>query len=303
MKLRQLTYFIAVAEELSFRGAAERLNVSQPPLSVQIRDLERELGVRLFVRSTQKVALTSEGEVFLRRARAIIKNIEDTRQEMAAMAGSGGVLQIGYMSSAMLYSLVPVLAKLRERSELFTLGLHQMPPDEQLRAIARGALDAGFVDFGAGKERIGVDDQTLVLETIWREPLAAALPPGHRFADEVQIAPEQLVTEPLIILARNPFFGFYDRVLEHLGDHSRRPVIAHEARDLPQVLALVAAGFGVTVAPERSSQSWRDRVRFVPIRPGIQTDVCLVYRADNTEPLLQRLRGAVPTWRGAEDDT
>lgn len=292
MNLRQLTYFIAVAEELSFRAAAQRLNISQPPVSVQIRELEAELGVRLFDRSTQKVTLTPAGVVFLRRARAIASSLEDTRDEMAAMAGSVGVLRLGYMSSAMLHTLSPILGRLRAGAGPMTLGLQQMPPDEQLRAVARGELDAGFVDFGAGRGRVGVEDETLHVQTIWHEPLVAALPPDHPLRGATVLAPGQLSGEPLIVLPRNPFFGFYDHVIEFLSRHAIRPPTLIEARDLPQVLALVAAGFGVSITPQLSSLPWRDRVRFVPIEPGLRTEVCLIYRADTNEPLLVRLREA-----------
>lgn len=289
MNFRQMTYFIAVAEELSFRAAAERLHVSQPPVSVQIRELEQSLGVRLFERSTQKVVLTEAGEILLRRARAILRNVEDARDEMSAIAGARGVLQLGYMSAAMLYTLGPVLADFRAATGNVSLGLHQMNPDEQLRGIARGELDAGFVDFGAEGRHVGVEDETLQLHAVWHERLVAALPSDHPLADESVISPAQLADQPLITLARNPFFGFYDKVIEHLSRHARRPATIREARDLPQVLTLVAAGFGISITPELSSRPWRGRVCLVPIEPGVQTEVCLVHRAGITDPLLRQL--------------
>lgn len=292
MNLRQITYFIAVAEELSFRAAAQRLNVSQPPVSIQIRELEAELGVRLFDRSTQKVALTDAGAVFLRRARAIARSLEDARDEIAAMAGSGGVLRLGYMSSAMLYTLSPILARLRAMSGRMTLGLHQMPPDDQLRAVARGEIDAGFVDFSAGRGRVWVGDETLHLQTVWHESLVATLPPDHPKAAATALSPAELVGEPLIVLPRNPFFGFYDHVIEQLSQATRRPLTLIEARDLPQVLALVAAGCGVSITPRHSSRIWQDRVRFVPFEPGMRTEVCLIHRADIDPAHAVRLREA-----------
>lgn len=293
MNIRQLSYFIAVAENLSFRAAAQRLNVSQPPVSVQIRELEAELGVRLLERSTQKVALTEAGAVFLGRARAILRSLEETRHEMAMLAGGAQALRLGYMSAAMLHTLSPLLGHLATSEPCVALSLHQMQPDDQLRAIARGDLDAGLVDFSAGRGRLGVEDETLHIVTAWNEPLVAALPPDHALAGLPLLDPADLASETLIVLARSPFFGFYDHVIEMVSQPLRRAPRMIEARDLPQVLALVGAGFGVSITPSRSSAAWGDLVRFVPIRPGLESEVCLVHRAGTTDPALTSLKQAL----------
>ncbi len=295
MNIRQLSYFIAVAEELSFRAAAQRLNVSQPPVSVQIRDLEAQLGVRLLERSTQKVTLTEAGTIFLGRARAIIRSLEETRHDMTMLAGGTRALRLGYMSAAMLHTLSPLLGPLAQLEPRVTLGLHQMPPDDQLRAIARGDLDAGLVDFSAGRGRLGVEDKTLHIETAWREPLVAAVSREHPMAKMTLVDPADLAEETLIVLARNPFFGFYDHVIELVSQPLRRAPRMIEARDLPQVLALVGAGFGVSITPSRSSAPWRDLLAFVPIVPGLQTEVCLVHRSDSDDPVLGCLKAALHT--------
>src|SRR5690348_12762130 len=146
MELRHLRYFIAVAEELHFRRAAERLHMSQPPLSQQIRQLEEEVGAQLLTRNQRKVELTAAGAAFLVRAREILDAVEDAaRHARRVQRGEVGRLAVGFVGSAM-YTFVPeLLQSFREQFPDVTLRLQELGTTEQLRQLDDGRLDVGFI--------------------------------------------------------------------------------------------------------------------------------------------------------------
>src|SRR4051795_636425 len=176
MELRHLRYFIAVAEELHFRRAAERLHMSQPPLSQQIRQLEEEIGAQLLSRNQRKVELTAAGVAFLERAREILDSVEDAaRQARRVQRGEGGRLAVGFVGSAM-YSFVPELLRaFRDHAPDITLRLQELGTSEQLRQLEDGRLDVGFVRLPRARPE-------LTFETVLEEPVVAALPDTHRLA-------------------------------------------------------------------------------------------------------------------------
>src|ERR1700749_4678303 len=176
MELRHLRYFVVVAEELHFRRAAERLHMSQPPLSQQIRALEEEVGATLLLRTQRKVELTGAGAAFLQRAREILGAVEDAALEARRVQrGEVGRLAIGFVGSAM-YSVVPErLRAFRDRHPDVGLRLHELGTTEQLRRLDDGRLDIGFIR--APGSRPG-----LSTETVLREPVVAAPPDGHPLA-------------------------------------------------------------------------------------------------------------------------
>ena len=160
MELRHLRYFVAVAEELHFRRAAERLHMSQPPLTQQIRQLEEEVGATLLLRNQRKVELTAAGAAFLVRAREILDAVEDAaRQARRVQRGEVGRLAVGFVGSAM-YSFVPELLRaFREQAPDIALRLHELGTTEQLRQLEDGRLDVGFVRAAAAPARAGLRDR------------------------------------------------------------------------------------------------------------------------------------------------
>src|SRR5881275_1522994 len=167
MELRHLRYFVAVAEELHFRRAAERLHMSQPPLSQQIRRLEDEVGATLFVRNQRRVELTAAGQAYLARARDILAAVEDAaREARRVQRGEVGRLDVGFVGSAM-YSVVPELLRaFRERFPDVGLRLRELGTAEQLRRLEDGRLDVGFLRPPGGRPGLSI-------ETVLREPVLA----------------------------------------------------------------------------------------------------------------------------------
>src|SRR4051794_26735064 len=181
MELRHLRYFVAVAEELHFRRAAERLHMSQPPLSQQIRRLEEEVGAQLLLRNQHRVELTASGAAFLERAREILDAVESAALEARRVQrGEVGRLAVGFVGSSM-YSVVPeLLQAFRERYGDVALRLHELGTTEQLRQLESGRLDVGFVR--PQRARPG-----LTIEPIHSERVVVALPDRHRLAAEPRL--------------------------------------------------------------------------------------------------------------------
>jgi DNA-binding transcriptional LysR family regulator len=195
MELRQLRYFLAVAEELHFGRAAERLRIVQPAVSQQIRKLEREIGLDLFDRTTRTVTLTPAGHAFLPRARAVAAAEEAALEAMAELRADHGVtLRIG-TNAGLGARLEQLLADLAEHAPQVTVELHSAPPATRLRRVRAGELDAAFV---RGTDRSpGLD-----LIPVWRDELVAVLPASHPLAARDHVRLTDLAALPLRIAPR-----------------------------------------------------------------------------------------------------
>ena len=176
MDLRKLKYFVATAEELHFGRAARRLGLSQPPLSMQLRALERDLGARLFDRDNRNVALTRVGTVLLGEARKILAQVDEARSRVVRAArGEEGSLSIGFITPAEYSFLPPLLRDFRRQHPAIALQLRELMSDAQLHELAQGTLDIGFL---SGP----VTGTALAHRAVAAEPLIAAIPTGHRLA-------------------------------------------------------------------------------------------------------------------------
>ncbi len=293
--LRRLRYFIAVAEELNFRRAAERLNISQPPLSQQIQALEEELGARLFLRDRRSVALTEAGDVLLRRARAILASAEGAATEVRRVGrGELGRLVVGVMSAAMLGRLAAILADFRAVGPDVEAQLRQLPPKEQIAAVAAGHVDVAFLSIAPSRRRLAVGGVEIAVEPVWEEELVAALPTDHRLANRPEVALRELAADPFISLPQAPETGYYDQLVElcrRLGGFE--PAVRQEVEQLPAALALIAAGYGVGLMPVCAAESWRCNVAFPRLEEQPRIAVTMIRRADNRSPALARFLSSV----------
>ena len=203
MELRHLRYFVTVAEELHFGRAAQRLQIAQPPLSQQIRQLEEELGVQLFHRTKRSVQLTEAGQLFLEEACQILTRAEQAIQIVQrADRGETGRLTLGFVGSAT-YSVLPVVLKVfRKRFPEVLLSLHEMTTTQQVQALHEDRIHLGFV-------RPPIHEQELMIESILKEPFVAVLPKFHRLANETQISLRSLANDPFILFPRYLGSGFY----------------------------------------------------------------------------------------------
>jgi DNA-binding transcriptional LysR family regulator len=281
MELRHLRYFVVVAEELHFRRAAERLHMSQPPLSQQIRQLEEEIGATLFLRNQRKVELTAAGADFLERAHEILDAVEDAaRQARRVQRGEVGRLAVGFVGSAM-YSFIPELLRaFRDQSPDIALRLHELGTTEQLRQLEDGRLDVGFL-------RVARARPGLTLETVLEEPVVVALPDVHPLAAGPRLRLADLEGQPLVLLTRAGSPGLRDALagaIEQLGGEEQ---IAQEVAEMQTVIGLVAAGVGISLVPESVRALVRHGVTYRPLAgdaPAVR--LAMAWRTADVSPVL-----------------
>lgn len=290
VELRQLRYFLAVAEELHFARAAERLQMTQPPLTVAIRGLERELGVRLFDRSTRKVALTPAGEAFRRRARAALEELDAAAADAAeAAAGRTGLLRVGFVSSAS-YTVIPEgIREFQRRRPRVELVLSPLTSGEQVELLLDGGLDLGLVrDPGRVP---GLD-----FELLSAEELVAVVPESHPLAAGHEIMPAALRGEPMVLFPYRLMPGFVARVLGLLEPGGVRPNVVQQAIHQETVLGLVAAGIGISVLPASVERFGMPGVAIRPLAGRPMTELHAVRGSTASaavEEFVDCLRGAV----------
>jgi DNA-binding transcriptional LysR family regulator len=285
-ELRQLRYFVAVAEEGSLTRAAARLHVAQQSLSQQIRTLEAQLGATLLERSSRGVALTDVGAVLLREARPVLAQADRAVEAVRRAArGEQGELRVGFLGSVANYLMPPVVRAFRERHPGVVLHVEDLAIAALVAGLREGSLDAGL-------SRPPLVDN-LESEVVLREPVAAVLPAGHRLADRAGLTLADLADEPWVLTPRASWPPWHRKYDEDFARAGFRPRVVQRGTTPQGLLALVAAGVGVTRLP-LSSRSLRDSgVAFVPFTD--QDDACveLVWRAGAANPALPVLRDVV----------
>jgi len=244
MELRRLRYFVAVAEEMSVNRAAQRLHMAQPPLSTQIKNLEQELGVLLFERTNRGVLLTEAGELLLEEARRLFVQVDQTVSAVRRVGhGEVGRLTLGFVPSASNETLPPILSAFGERFPGVELFLREMRPDLVVRRLHDKQIDAGFL-------YLPLDDASLKVECISREPLVLALSNTHPLASEPRIELQTFADEPFILPARYSMPGLYGQVTEACRQAGFAPKAVQKDVWLMQtIVGLVAGGMGAALVP------------------------------------------------------
>ena len=284
MELRQVRYFVAVAEELHFGRAAKRVHVAQPALSKQVMNLERELGARLLERRGRKVELTEAGRVFLERALVILEGVAEA--ELAtARAGSGemGRLTVGFTGMA-LYGVAPRIVKaFGERHPGVDLALREMRTPAMTEALLGKRLDVGFLH-----PPVGAAGETLAFEGVTSEPLIAALPEGHALCELPEVPLGRLAEERFVIVPRDEGPELHDRIMGTCHASGLSPSVANRnAPSQTTALGLVAAGVGVSLVWESMRNLGRSGVVYRPLAgqtPRLET--ALAWRSDDPSPIL-----------------
>ena len=283
---RQLRYFIAVAEELSFTRAAQRLHLSQPPLSQQIQALELDLGVRLLDRNKRNVALTEAGQMFLDQARLILAQADEARiRVIDAAAGFSGHLKLAYTVSVSFHPALPqVLLRLKQSAPNVRVWLTEMYTEPQFAALRSGQIDVGFV---RDEPRHHADAEAIRLDVIDREPLLLAVPAGHRLAEREQLEFGETTGESFIIQPREVAATLYDRLVQLAAKADFHPVIGQQAQQLNGVIALVAAGMGLALVPASMRSVQLSGVSYVRVTdPDAYLLLAVASRRENPSPVL-----------------
>lgn len=283
MELRYLKSFIAVAEELHFGRAAERLHMAQPPLSHQIQKLEKELGVQLFERSTRSVRLTSAGESFLGPAREALVGV-DVAVRAAKNAGTGkfGRVSVGFAGASSHESLPLLTHAVRQAHPGIELDMRgQTYANVALSRVADGTLDLGFV-------RLPVTQPGVESRVIMNEELICALPADHKLARRKRIPIEYLAEEPFVSFPPNSGSTVRDATLRRCEGAGFNPRIVQDAPDSYTILALVAAGVGVTLTLTSCQHIQQNGLVYRSLaKPGPLLQSALAWRTDNPSAVLR----------------
>ncbi|HEV7816804.1 MAG TPA: LysR substrate-binding domain-containing protein [Janthinobacterium sp.] len=285
MELRHLRYFVAVAEELHFTRAAQRLHIGQPPLSQQIQALELELGAQLFERSKRWVRLTEAGRLFLADARRILALAEQAGETARrAQRGETGELRIGFTFSTPFTPLfAAVINRYREKFPAVTLTLHEMATLHQIEAIAQRSMDLGLVR--PPEEAI---PDSVSLTTLRQDPLLLVLPIGHPLAGRHQIWLKELAGSAFVMYPKDAGTGLQPQVLRLCRAAGFTPHIAQEANEASTIIGLVAAGCGISVLPGSFDTIRMEGVCYRPIAdPAATTTLFLARRKDERSPLIE----------------
>lgn len=288
MELRQLRYFLALAEECHFGRAAARLHVAQPALSQQIKQLERELGVSLFNRSTRRVEPTEAGRHLTDYARALVTEEERARTHMRELAtGHAGRVSVGFIGTAT-YDVLPRVARtVRAKLPKVTLDLR----GELLTPLLVEGLLSGTFDLAV--LRGAAPEEDIRITPLRSEPLVAVLPSHHRLAGRPDIPLEALADEPFVIHPSQSRSSMYDRVLSACRRAGFQPAPLLEVGETATLVVLVAAGHGVALVPQSVQSLSLDGVTYVPLTSPESVELVLARRTHRVSAAVEQVASVI----------
>jgi DNA-binding transcriptional LysR family regulator len=296
MEIRHLRYFVAVAEELHFTRAAERLGIPQQPVSVQIRQLERELGAPLFHRKTRGVELTESGTLLLDDARRILDQIEQAKARVQLRAaGETGRMRLGFAGATYFQPLVPSIVRAyRERYPNVVIAPEQSSTPRLIAGLRDGEIDIAFVRRPVG------DSEGLAIEALVEEPMLIVLPASHPHAREHSLPLVALAPETLILVSRSIGPGMYDEIVASCHRAGFSPRLGQEATQFASVVHLVAAGFGASLVPACIEQIRAEGVAYLRLEGETpRAPISFAFRRDDRSMVVRNFvrlaRGTIPT--------
>jgi LysR family transcriptional regulator, hca operon transcriptional activator len=283
MELRHLRYFVAVAEELNFTRAAQRLNTAQPSLSQQIKQLEAEVGVPLLDRSKRHVALTDGGKVFLVDAREILARVQRAGQRaVRAQQGKSTELIVGVVPAAEIKILPKLIPLVERRLPRIRLVFHNVPSAEQKRLLATGSLDIGLL-------RGPLEDPRLDVEDVLWENLVAGLPAGHPLARKKSVSIRQLNDLPFIMVSREGSPELHDAVQAFCQRSGLHPRVVQQADNVLGNLNMIRAGMGFALLPDYAASILPKGVVVRPLGWNSAPVVSLVVAHRRRKPTAEML--------------
>jgi DNA-binding transcriptional LysR family regulator len=303
VELRRLRYFVAVAEESSFSRAAKRLHIAQPPLSNQIKQLEEDLGVLLFERTSRGVLMTDAGELLLEEARRLFMQVDQiTRIVQRVGEGEVGRLTLGFVPSASNEVLPPVLNSFGDRFPDVELFLREMRPDRIVQRLHDKQIDVGFL-------YLPLEDASLEIECVSREPLVLALPEAHPLASELRVELQAVAEEPFVLPMRYPMPGLHAQVNEACRQAGFTPnPVQKDVWLMQTIVGLVAGGIGVALVPACLRNLHRKGVVYKSVHGLSPTvELGMIWRRDDANPVLHSFlrvaRSKLPEADGLRGDT
>lgn len=296
MDFRRLKYFVTVAEELNIGRAAQRLHISQPPLTRQIHLLEEDMGVELFVRSSRGVELTQAGELFLEDARNIQTILAQAHEKaQKAAAGKLGRLDIGIFGTGIFSSIPKILRIFSESHPEVRLVLHNMNKDEQVDALLQKRIALGF-------NRFMKPHPEIVSRFIIREQMLLAVPDNHPLSQHSAVSFMELANYPLVLFPSGGRPNFVDRLLGLCAKRDFTPEILQIVDDPVLGMAHVAGGMGITLVPQSVSALKAPGVVYIPFNdePSAHADLSCMFRRGDPSSVLKEFLASIQTFRQRE---
>lgn len=285
MELRHLRYFVAVAEELNFTRAAEKLRLAQPSLTRQIHNLEAELGVRLFDRTRNQVSLTAEGRNFLADARRLVAlSVESVKAVQRFSRGESDQLNLGYLFKFNFDLLPGALVKFYESHAEISVNLFDMPPAAQLSALEARKIDLGFVGLRPGPSRSSAS--ALVWECVARHNVVVVLPTHHPLARKRHIAITDLRTTFFVAMAEQTHPGSREWLTGLCEQGGFKPRVLQDVDLESGIMSFVAEGLGVTLAREQIKNLPHRGVVFRPLATPAKAEYWMAWHRENQSKSL-----------------
>lgn len=287
MNLRQLTYFTVLAEELHFRRAAEKLNITQAPLSVAIQNLEKDINAQLFVRTQRRVSLTDAGTALYAHAKAILERVDRCEQDIKAITtGAGGQLRVGFTAASSLLSPFPALIHaFRAHYPNVTVTLQDLTTLAQISALEAQTIDVGVIR--RPQTRLS---SSLSVRKLATDRLVVAMHSGHPLLQQQELKLEQLKSEDFIFFPRKMGVGIYDQFIALCGTRGFFPNIIQEAQEATTIIGLVAAGLGIAIVPSGLGYINIPNVTYKALADAdAETELLLAFRAGEENPRVARL--------------
>lgn len=277
MELRQLQYFLAVAEELNFSRAAERLRITQPPLSLQIQNLEKELGIPLFYRNNRHVELTEAGALFFNEVSKIFDHLHRAIENaQRTHHGEIGTLKVGFVGSATYDILPSVLREFRTLYPDVQVHLFEMSTPAQVQALRDKEIDIGVL-------RPPVHSDALYTKTVSTIPCVLAVPKQHPLLEKENVSLSDLSPYPFVMLSRKTWAGLYNEILALCN-----PIIQQEALEFQTVIGLVAAGLGIAVVPQSAMNLHAQDVVYLSLSNQLPiASMGVSWRRNDQSPLVK----------------
>lgn len=282
IELRHFSYFLAVAEELHFRKAAEKLFISQPGLSTQIKQMEQILGTPLFIRDKKKVSLTPAGQYLKGEVEFLLNHLEQTQRQLKHIAnGDLGEIRIGFLGSAMQNVVPDLLLALKKDYPGIHASLEELSNSAQLNAVQKNKLDLGFV-------RIAHVMEGISLQPVFEDTFSLVLPADHHLDSHNFKGVHQVAQEDFILFSQDYSPLYYDTILGICEDAGFSPKVSHKSVHAQTIFKLVENRLGIAIVPTALQYGFQRRVKFIELEHLSQRAVLsVIWKSDNRNPVLQ----------------
>lgn len=282
IELRHLTYFLAVAEELHFRKAAEKLFISQPGLSRQINQMEELLQAKLFLRNNKKVELTPAGHFLKDRAEAIFKQLKETKRELECIGdGDTGELRIGFLGSAMQNVIPDLLVAVKDKYPKIKTALEERSNIAQVDAVLNGDLDIGFV-------RLDRVPSALHMQTVFEDTFSLVLPESYPMLTREYNGMERFAQDDFILFSQDYSPYYYDTIMGICADAGFKPKVSHKSVHAHTIFKLVENKLGIAIVPSALQSGFQMRVKFIELKDVKQrAKLSVIWKKENANPVLK----------------